>query len=201
MRCGWRPRVSWLPSITPCNPKSRPLSNPPPPALCHSLLALLSNLCALPWLGPAGKESPSPRGEKARRIDLHGRGFADLNGICHLPIWEDGGSFLQSGVTICGVKEPLVICVCRKGISDSLWGFSSLPQNTFDYIPHSAPFIPMTWSSHNWKPVSPAPASPTLPMLPTPLPSGTHQFVLYIYECFCFCLFVHLFCFLDSTSK
>ena len=34
-----------------------------------------------------------------------------------------------------------------------------------------------------------------------PLPSGNHLFVLCIYDCFCFVMFVHLFCFFDSTYK
>ena len=36
---------------------------------------------------------------------------------------------------------------------------------------------------------------------PTPLPSGNHLFVLCIYDSFCFNMFVHLFCVLDSTYK
>ena len=36
---------------------------------------------------------------------------------------------------------------------------------------------------------------------PTSLFSGDHQFVLCIYVCFCFVLFVNLFCFLDFTYK
>ncbi|XP_072605721.1 interleukin-15 receptor subunit alpha isoform X5 [Vulpes vulpes] len=54
---------------------------------------------------PDGKESPSPGCDKAHRIDLHGRGFASLNNICLLLIWEDSGSLLQSGFTLCGMEK------------------------------------------------------------------------------------------------
>lgn len=60
--------------------------------------ALLSNLCALPWLRPAGKESPSPGWDKSHRLDLHGRGFANLSSTCFLPVWGGGGQRKPSAI-------------------------------------------------------------------------------------------------------
>ena len=59
---------------------------------------------------------------------------------------------------------------------------------------YAVPFIPMTYSSHNWKPVSPIPVHPFY-LTPSLLPSGSHQFVLCIYRYdSAFCLFIHLLC-------
>ncbi|XP_049480542.1 interleukin-15 receptor subunit alpha isoform X1 [Panthera uncia] len=91
-----------IPSKPPAAGTTGVINNEPSRAPAQTTAKALEHTPSASQETPAGKESPSPRGEKARRIDLHGRGFADLNGICRLPIWEDGGSFLQSGVTICG---------------------------------------------------------------------------------------------------
>ncbi|XP_042800714.1 interleukin-15 receptor subunit alpha isoform X2 [Panthera leo] len=91
-----------IPSKPPAAGTTGVINNEPSRAPAQTTAKALEHTPSASQETPAGKESPSPRGEKVRRIDLHGRGFADLNGICRLPIWEDGGSFLQSGVTICG---------------------------------------------------------------------------------------------------
>ncbi|XP_042846900.1 interleukin-15 receptor subunit alpha isoform X5 [Panthera tigris] len=91
-----------IPSKPPAAGTTGVINNEPSRAPAQTTAKALEHTPSASQETPAGKESPSPRGEKARRIDLHGRGFADLNGICRLPIWEDGGSFLQSGVAICG---------------------------------------------------------------------------------------------------
>ena len=60
-----------------------------------------------------------------------------------------------------------------------------------DYIPHAVPFIPVTYSFHNWKPVSPTPLHLFCPS-PHPCPSGNHSFVLCIYRLdSAFCFFVY----------
>ena len=73
--------------------------------------------------------------------------------------------------------------------------------NIVDYIPHAVHFIPMTHLFYNWKFVPlnlphlfhSSPHTP--PLWQPPVCS------LYLWVCFCFVTFVHLFCFLDSVYK
>ena len=83
--------------------------------------------------------------------------------------------------------------------SPEVWLWSVTIQHyfsTIDYVPYPVPFIPMTYSFHNWKPVSPT------PLLPIPPPSSLLENIRVFFFCFlywlvsfCFlfvCLFIHL---------
>ncbi|XP_025709409.1 interleukin-15 receptor subunit alpha isoform X4 [Callorhinus ursinus] len=60
---------------------------------------------------PAGKESPSPGWDKAHRTDLHGRGFANLNNICLLPIWRTVEAFCNLESQSVGWKSSWYIFI------------------------------------------------------------------------------------------
>ena len=63
-------------------------------------------------------------------------------------------------------------------------------------------FIPVTYSFQSGKPAPPIPFCPFCSSSLHPPPLATSRFVLCIYgSVSAFCLFVHLFCFLDSTWK
>lgn len=150
--------------------------------------ALLSNLCALPWLRPAGKESPSPGWDKSHRLDLHGRGFANLSSTCFLPVWGggDSGSLLQSGVTICGMEKLSVIRIFPQGLSDSLWRVF-LYCDTTDLSPKLYLSSPrLDHSVPGSLPLSPPPRSAHPP---TARPSRAVSLCSpRFWVCFCFCL-------------
>uniref|UniRef100_A0A8C7B0L4 Interleukin-15 receptor subunit alpha n=1 Tax=Neovison vison TaxID=452646 RepID=A0A8C7B0L4_NEOVI len=110
------------------------------------------------------------------------------------------GSLLQSGVTICGMEKLSVIRIFPKGLSDSLWRVF-LYCDTTDLSPMlylSSPCLdhPVPGS------LDLPPSFPRFAHPPTPLPSRAVSLCsLRFWVCFCFCLFVHRFHILDSTSK
>ena len=72
--------------------------------------------------------------------------------------------------------------------------------HNYCYIPHTVHFIPMNHLFHNWKSV-PLKLPHLFLFSFYLLPTGNHLFLFCICDCFSSVVFVHLFCFLDSTYK
>lgn len=104
-------------------------------------------------------------------------------------------------IVVLGVQRIDWTSLCSMLASTQMWLQSVTIQhyyNNTDCLPFAALFIHMTFSFHNWKPVSHAPLHPFC-SLHHILPIGNHQVHLCIYRSgFAVCL---LLCSLDATYK